>query len=77
MPVTLTDCVFESNQGPGLWVESKGVISLRGVESRWNYIRYGFMADGKTVYETNQPDGLDEWGFYYGAGDVNIILHPS
>ena len=45
MPVTLTDCVFESNQGTGLEVLSNGLISLRGVESRWNYIRYGSMDD--------------------------------
>ena len=77
MPVTLTDCVFESNQGTGLIVFSDGLISLRGVESRWNNIRYGSMDDGWTIYETNQPDwgGVDEFYFLYTSGDpVTIIL---
>ena len=77
MPVTLTDCVFESNQGTGLTVRSKGLISLRGVESRWNYIRYGSMYEGTTFYETNQPDwgGVDEIDFdYYSGESVTIIL---
>ncbi len=77
MPVTLTDCVFESNQGTGLEVLSNGLISLRGVEARWNYIRYGSLDDGTTVYESNQPDwgGVDEMDFFYTSGDsVTIIL---
>ena len=78
MPVTLTDCVFESNQGTGLTVLSKGLISLRGVESRWNYIRYGSMDVGRTLYETNEPDwgGVDEIEFFndYSGDPVTITL---
>jgi hypothetical protein len=81
MPVTLTDCVFEGNQGTGLQILSKGVITLRGVESRWNNVRYGFMLNGQAVFETNQPwwngfqyEGFDEWSFYYGTGDVTVTL---
>ena len=79
LPVTLTDCVFEGNQGTGLDVKSRGVITLRGVETRGNYIRYGSMDENQTVYETNQPDwGVDEWSFYYDSGAaVTITLRST
>ncbi len=81
-PITLTDCVFNNNHGNGVEVYSRGLITLRGVESQRNYIRNWVTEEGETVYERNDnnPDwgGVDQWEFEHtSSGSVTIILRSS
>jgi len=58
---------------------SKGLVTLKGVEARDNYIRFGEIQFEQTIYENNQPEpewgGPDEWTFHYSDtyGDPIVI----
>ena len=78
--IYLYETSFEANQGNGIWAESKGLIYLSGVESRYNSVNSGEIDYyGETIYEHLTPYyESDTWWFDGVAGEtVDIILESD
>ena len=78
--IYLFETNFEANQGNGVWAESKGLIYLSGVQSRYNSVNSGEIDFyGETLYEHLTPYyESDTWWFDGSVGEaVEIILESD
>jgi hypothetical protein len=81
--ITITDSSFSHNQNPGLYVESKGDVIIKGVEAVGNSRYNTTIVSGNTARDRmpESPymweEGKFESWWFSGSGTVNIQLRSS
>lgn len=81
--VTITDCSFSHNQSDGLYILSKGIVTLKAVTANGNSRYNSSITSGSTNHDVLSAEnymyegGRWESWWYTGSGTVNIQLRST
>jgi hypothetical protein len=77
--IALKGIYTEGNNNTGILVSTNGTVTIRGVDTRENFLRYGYLEVGDAVNEYYNNDvGEDYWSFYAENGvTLTFRLYPS